>query len=229
MSIAPMKCSHVVRSVPCELFRLQTDGRKWRQAARSRKGMLYRLAGYANPDGTFTKNGTDYSPRFKRLSKDFSEKSMIRWMDDLGSLGFLSWRRDRHYDHRSYTIHLANLIRKHLSGSDQNTCHIRPDHLSDSQKSLPMVTGDSPESLPMVGGNPSFIPSKEKPFRLAPAAPEEIPSPPFAGNGKAKIPFRDFLISPDGHGLICPRCARPMQNSRAVASKHRCPPKVAAL
>jgi len=101
-----LKCSQVVRAIPLERFRLPTDGRKWKQVARSRKAFLLHLSSYANSDGTFVRNGRNYSPSLKTLLKDFSRGSYTRLTDDLHAFGFLDWTREKHYDRRIYEIHL---------------------------------------------------------------------------------------------------------------------------
>ena len=86
------KCSQEIERLPLEAFRLPTDGRKWKQSARSRCGLLLRLSVKANPDGTFIgANGQNFSPSFERLSKHVSRGSYTRLTNDLRDLGLLSW------------------------------------------------------------------------------------------------------------------------------------------
>jgi hypothetical protein len=102
------KCTIEVRSLPLEAFRLPTDGRKWKQAARTRKNVLLHLASYANPDGTFIgSHGRNFSPSHETLLEDFSKGGIHYATTALRELGLLSWtREDRHYGRRVYAIHL---------------------------------------------------------------------------------------------------------------------------
>ena len=137
------KCSQEVERIPLEAFRLPKDGRKWKQSARSRSGLLLRLSVKANPDGTFIgPHGQNFSPSFERLSKHVSRGSYTYLTNDLRDLGLLSWTRANHYARRVYTIHL-------------------PEHCQDSLKRYPDSDGkpmvghqnqyqDSPESLPRL-------------------------------------------------------------------------------
>ena len=128
------KCSQEIESLPLETFRLPTDGRKWKQAARSRVGLLLRLSVKANPDGTFTgKEGQNYARSFETLvlkSAHLSRGSYTRLTNALRDLGLLSWTRKNHYARREYTIHL-------------------PEHSPDSPKQYP----DSESELAKEGEN----------------------------------------------------------------------------
>jgi hypothetical protein len=116
-SLRSTKCSIDVRNLSLESFRLPTDGRKWKQAARSRSALLCRIASYANPDGTFIGQcGQNWSPSLRTLLKHISQKSYYRLTDDLQRLGLLSWTRERHHERRAYTIHLPEQV----SDSPQN-------------------------------------------------------------------------------------------------------------
>jgi hypothetical protein len=158
-----LKCSQQVRSIPLERYRLPDDGRKWRQAARSRSDLLLRLSSYANGDGTFVRNGRNYSPSLETLVKHVAEKSYFRLTNALQTLGLLSWDRQRHYDRRVYTIHLpetpVNFDEEHLSDSQITpvTSDVEGEkHLSHSPEHLSF----SPKSTVTMGDNPS-LPSKE--------------------------------------------------------------------
>jgi hypothetical protein len=127
------KCTIEVRSLPLEAFRLPTDGRKWKQAARTRKSVLGHLASYANPDGTFIgSHGRNFSPSHKKLLADFSEGTLHYATTALQELGLLSWTRKNHYARRVYAVHL-------------------PEHSQDSEAGLAKASKyhsqDSPESL----------------------------------------------------------------------------------
>ncbi len=138
-----MKCSHYVRQMPLERFRLPDDGRKWKQLARSRRGLLLLLSTYANADGTFVRNGINYSPSEKTMAKHGDPRMYYRRTDDLQRLGLLSWTRDRHYGRRVFTIQLSatpespvRFDEKHLSGSQE--------HLSPCQVITPVTSTNYP-------------------------------------------------------------------------------------
>lgn len=104
------KCSQQVRNIPLERYRLPNDGRKWKQATRSRSEFLVRLSTYANGDGTFVRDGRNYSPSLETLSKHVGHGSYYKLTDDLRAAGLLSWARVNHYDRRIYTIHLTEQV-----------------------------------------------------------------------------------------------------------------------
>jgi hypothetical protein len=163
------KCTITVRNLPLERFRLPNDGRKWKQAARSRQGVLEHLSTFANGDGTFVRSGRNFSPSWERLTKRFAEKSLDRHCDALRKLGYLAWTRLNHYTRRVYTIHLSDSLEKHPSDSEEhlsdstekldNTCHIDADHLSHWPKTP--ATMDGVPSLPSKP--PSTPPSPTAP------------------------------------------------------------------
>jgi hypothetical protein len=148
-----LKCSQVVRAIPLERFRLPGDGRKWHQAARSRKAFLLHLSSYANGDGTFTgvENGRNYSPSLKTLVKDFSRASYTRITGALQTLGLLSWTREKHYMRRIYTIHVQNQCSDstesvlRLDGQPQEQCSHSPEQCSDSTESVLRLDGQPQE------------------------------------------------------------------------------------
>src|SRR5689334_20242918 len=109
MSNKPLKCSQEIRNMPLEAFRPVCHGRKWKQTAGSLSDFLYRVSGYANPDGTFIREGVDYSPTFKTLRKRYAKASLIRWSDACRELGFLSWTREKHRERRSYLLHMDKI------------------------------------------------------------------------------------------------------------------------
>jgi len=102
-------CLVSVRRLPLERFKLSTDGRKWRACARTRRALLIELATYANPDGTFTRDERNYSPRAKTIEKTWCRSTAYQREDDLRDLGLLSWTRPNHYHPRIYQIHLDHL------------------------------------------------------------------------------------------------------------------------
>lgn len=167
---ASSKCTRDVRNLPLERFRLPGDGRKWKQAARSRSDLLLRISSYANGDGTFVRDGINYSPSFETLQKHIPEKSFYRLTNALRDLRLLSWTREDHYDRRVYIIHLdqagslepespVTFEKNHLSDSEKSPVTFAVDnqnHLSHSPKSPVMVT---PETPVMVRDYPSCVPS----------------------------------------------------------------------
>jgi hypothetical protein len=102
------RCTLIVRGLPLERFRLERDGRKWKQAARSRYDLLLKLATYANPDGTFESEDhkKNFSPSTKKLQQHYAKRTLYRLANDLSLLGLLSWEREKnHYGRRTYRIH----------------------------------------------------------------------------------------------------------------------------
>ncbi len=150
------KCSQEIERLPLEAFRLPTDGRKWKQSARSRCGLLLRLSVKANPDGTFIgPHGQNFSPSFERLSKHVSRGSYTRLTNDLRELGLLSWIREKHYDRRAYTIHLP----EHSQDSPKHY----PDSESELAKDGKNQYPDSPESVSrLVNETPNHYPDSSK-------------------------------------------------------------------
>jgi hypothetical protein len=105
------RCTLNVRDLPLERFRLQRDGQKWKQAARSRFDLLLKLSTYANPDGTFeSEDGKkNFSPSAKTLLRHYAKRSLYRLTNDLCQLGLLSWEREKnHYGRRTYRIHFQH-------------------------------------------------------------------------------------------------------------------------
>jgi len=136
MNPESLKCSQAVRTIQLERFRLSRDGRKWKQAARSRSGLLLRLASYANGDGTFERDGRNYSPSEKTITKHIATNTYYCLSNDLRELGWLSWTREqKHYGRRLFTIHLEN----HLPDS--------PEHLPPAEVITSTASGNNP-SLP---------------------------------------------------------------------------------
>ena len=134
MGNTPLRCSQEVKKMTLEQFRPACPGRKWKQAARSLWALLYHMAGCANPDGTFIKNGVDYSPRFKKLSRRFAKSTLTLDFGKLASLGFISWTREQHYKHRSYVLHMENICPEQFQDSMQNSAKIRKEQCQDSQE-----------------------------------------------------------------------------------------------
>jgi hypothetical protein len=168
------RCTLDVREIPLERFRLERDGRKWKQSARSRSDLLSRLATYANPDGTFESEDRkkNFSPSAAKLLRSYVESTLYRLTNDLCQLGLLSWEREKkHYGRRTYRIHFQP--EKHLPYSQEQLPH--------SQKTPFTTLGDntfhharcyhlpySPESKQ----NTSLADSSSTPLRLL----EPLPS-----------------------------------------------------
>jgi hypothetical protein len=159
-----LKCTQQVRNLPLDRFRLPSDGRKWKQAARSRSDLLLRLSSYANGDGTFVgETGRNYSPSLGTLTKHIAQQSYFRLTAALQELGLLSWTRAKHYYPRIYTIHLpdssgsrATFESEHIPDSEITPTTLE-EHLPHSPKS-PTTMGDHP-SLPSKSLLPSVQPS----------------------------------------------------------------------
>jgi hypothetical protein len=106
-----------------EQFRPVCDGRKWKQSAGTLWDCLSRLASYANPDGTFIKDGVDYSPTWKTLCKRYAKNSLWRNEDKLRELGFISWTREKHRERRSYVLHMDKIRGEQVPYSGEQVPH----------------------------------------------------------------------------------------------------------
>jgi hypothetical protein len=159
------RCSLQVRDLPLEAFRLPRDGRKWKQLARSRYGLLLEISMYANGDGTFLSADAkiNFSPSAKKLLRHRTKDTLYRLANDLRELGLLSWHRQNHYGRRFYWIQLSgNQVRYSLEiRSDiQNIRSDEQDLLSgptsSTYPSLEPPSGGSPGSPPPVSGENQF-------------------------------------------------------------------------
>jgi len=196
-----LKCSLQVRNIPLERYRLSTDGRKWKQAARGRSGLLLRLSSYANGDGTFVRNGRNYSPSLKTLLNHVAHGSYYRLVDDLRSAGLLSWTREKHYERRIYTIHIPESGPKSDpeqipdSGTTGPTFDDdREDQVPHSQDQVPHSSEQVPHSQktgPISDKHPSLpsVPSKEPVKGIEPSSASN------AANTKP-TPFLPLVVSP---------------------------------
>ena len=155
------RCTLNVRDFSLEYFRLPRDGRKWRQAARSRSDLLLKLSTYANPDGTFkSEDGKkNFSPSAKKLQRHYAKKTLYRLTNDLRELGLLSWERERkHYGRRTYRIHIQiENAAKHLPDQVSDSREKQVPHSQDQVSPRHLITGvtmgpnPSLESLPSYG------------------------------------------------------------------------------
>jgi len=126
-----IRCLLDVRKIPLESFRHPRDGKKWKQRARSRYHFLCKLAGDANPDGTFKKeNGViNFSPGVKKLLLHMAERSLYRMTTELRELGYLSWDREKNnYGRRIFQIHFSG--QKHRPDTS-------PERVPDTQEHMP--------------------------------------------------------------------------------------------
>jgi hypothetical protein len=168
------KCTVTVRNLPLDRFRLPGDGRKWKQAARSRSELLVRLSTYANGDGTFVKNGENFSPSWKTLTKHLAKKSLDRHCDALQRLGLLSWSRENHYARRVYTIHLpeTGVTFDEKQVSDSRITGVTLDGEDSEQVShSPEQVSHSPKTGVTMARVPS-LPSKEPSTPTTPSQPK---------------------------------------------------------
>jgi hypothetical protein len=119
-------CLFDVCKIPIEVFRMPTDGRKWKAAAGNRKTLMMQLAGYANADGTSIR------PSTKTLADQtgFSRRKVCRLLDDLKVLGFCE--RVGRYGQRGAAIRKLVLPEK-PSNTPPETPSLRvPDSISES-------------------------------------------------------------------------------------------------
>jgi hypothetical protein len=168
------KCTIIIRNLPLDRFRLPGDGRKWKQAARSRSELLVRLSTYANGDGTFVRNGQNYSPSFETMEKHVARKSFYRITDALRAAGLLSWTREKHYERRVYTIHLpeTGVTFEEKQVSDSQITGVTLDGSSQNQVShSPDQVSHSPKTGVTMGHYPS-LPSKEPSTPTTPSQPK---------------------------------------------------------
>jgi hypothetical protein len=138
--LKPIRCLLDVRDISLEHFRHPRDSqRKWKQSARGRHKLLFRLSSWADPDGSVAR----FSPSMDRLEKHFGHGSLYRRMDDLRDLGFLSWQREKpHYGQRQYEITVPNGVLKHLPDSPRE--EITPPTLVPIRLSLPSEEPPNP-------------------------------------------------------------------------------------
>jgi hypothetical protein len=155
---ASTKCTQFIRKIPLESFRLSSDGRKWKQAARSRQNLLIRISTWANGDGTFVgDNGQNYSPSEKTITRHVNRKTYYRLSEALRQLGWLSWSREQaHYGRRLFTIHLEN----HLPDSPKTGDIFKAEQVTYSPKTGDLFAGTHPHGdtcyhIPMMGHYPS--------------------------------------------------------------------------
>jgi hypothetical protein len=182
------KCTIIIRNLSLDRFRLPGDGRKWKQAARSRSELLVRLSTYANGDGTFVRNGKNYSPSFETMEKHVARKSFYRITDALRDAGLLSWIREKHYERRVYTIHLpetgvtfegkqvsdSQITGVTLAAGDQEQVSDSPEQVSHSPKTG--VTMGHYPSLPSKEPSTPTTPSQPKTKIAGVAAGENFPN-----------------------------------------------------
>jgi len=164
----PIRCLLDVRGIPLEKFRLARDGKKWRQPARHRSDLLFRLASYADPDGTLGK----FSPSMQTLSEHFAERTLYRYLDDLRELKLLTWERAKHYHQRQYRIVISrDAEENHLPDEIRITCQIATNHLPVEQNHLP-----DRAKTPAIAAQDIRLPSEEPSKKDRPAKPQALSS-----------------------------------------------------
>jgi hypothetical protein len=165
-----------VRDIPLERFRMERDGRKWKQAARSRSDLLLKLATYANPDGTFESEDRmkNFSPSAAKLLRHYTERTLYRLTNDLCQLGLLSWEREKkHYGRRTYLIrfqpgkHRPYSQETPVTMTDDNTSHhdrcYHLPHSPESEQST-RVADSSSTSVRLLEPLPSQPPGRSDGF-----------------------------------------------------------------
>jgi hypothetical protein len=121
-------CLLAVRRMNLDRFRVG-DSRKWKVLARNLSALLEFLASFANDDGTFMRNGINYSPGQERMMKKFSfsdtwVEALLKFLRDLG---YLSWTRENKHDRCLYTINMEAVSDANYSGdSDPNYSEKKP-------------------------------------------------------------------------------------------------------
>jgi len=79
------KCSLQIRDVPDSVFRMDSDGRKWRSQATLRAKLAHYLATFANPDGSHIGIGVERMSARLQVSR----RTTFELLNDLRYLGFL--------------------------------------------------------------------------------------------------------------------------------------------
>jgi hypothetical protein len=201
------QCLIRVSALPLERYCLLADGRKWQSRARSRQSVLNFIARFANTDGTFTRNGINYSPSEARLMKHFgfSDTWIELLLDDLHQLGFLNWTRANRQGHREYTIIVSDSDDKDSSKSDAN--YSNPDakdspnpdanySTSDANYSSlkPVLTPSIRSLTPTIGGSDAnsrvgiSVLSAKEPREREPSSGQNLSHSPSAVLDKANAP-----------------------------------------
>jgi hypothetical protein len=148
--------------IPIEVFRIPTDGRKWKAAAGNRKTLMMQLAGYANADGTSIR------PSTKTLADQtgFSRRKVCRLLDDLKVLGLCE--RVGRYGQRGAAIRRLMLPEKPSSIPPETPSLRVSDSISesagfDSQSARfdsESATLDSQSATAMAHDLPSDLPNR---------------------------------------------------------------------
>jgi hypothetical protein len=196
------KCRFWAKNVPLEDFRLPKDGRKWRQASRSRRAMFIELADRANNDGSFLRevaNKTvNFSPSFRKLRMHYANGTLSRLLDDLKELGFLTWVREKNqYGRRIYTIREPADAEvpttgdgKRVQDAPNNSSQIQPErlthwgnntsHIQENSSRIREEQFPPPELIPVPTSSsiPSFeVPSLAEPSKTCDAQVTRLASP----------------------------------------------------
>jgi hypothetical protein len=220
-----LKCSQQVRNIPLERYHLPADGRKWKQAARSRSDFLVRLSTYANGDGTFVRNGRNYSPSLKTLLAHVGHGSYYRLTDDLQASGLLSWTREKHYERRIYTIHLPETGPALDLNQVPDSEITGPTFASEDQNQVPHSLEQVPHSQitgPTNGNHPSLpsLPSGKDQREREPSANEKpkpslsLPSP--SASAAAKTSGQEKIDAAESIQGLCSKLTGRVPNPRHV-------------
>lgn len=184
----PLKCAVDIRSAPPSAYTLPDDGRKAKHLCRLRHSLAFRLATYANPDGTSIRPSRD------RMASELgvSRRTVARLLVDLKTLGFLvddGW-------HTSGTMHVRKrslnvpAIQQAASGSRG------PDTKAEGQIGAGSVPDTKAERQIGAGRGPDSFgtqpPLSDRPS-LPPIQPPTLPTPtdknpqPVNGNGRVCV------------------------------------------
>jgi hypothetical protein len=155
------------------------DSRKWKVLARNLSHILEYLASFANGDGTFRRNGVNYSPSQESMMRKFGLSDT--WIETLlrllRGLGYLSWTRENKHDRCQYAINMAAVSDANYSDdSDPNYSEKKAVLTPTIQNPDPNYSEKKPSLTPIIRREylayPS-LPSKE-PREREPSADENL-------------------------------------------------------
>jgi hypothetical protein len=145
--------------ISIEMFRMPTDGRKWKAAAGNRKTLMIQLAGYANADGTSIRPSTITLAE----QTGFSRRKVCYLLDDLKMLGLCE--RVGRYGQKGPAIRRL-MVPESARFNSQSATFIPESAKYDSESA-----GLDPESATATAHNLPYRPANEP--AIQPATPSE--------------------------------------------------------
>jgi hypothetical protein len=222
-------CLLAVRRMNLDRFRVG-DSRKWKVLARNLSHLLEYLASFANGDGTFTRNGINYSPSQESMMKKFglSDTWVEALLKHLRDLGYLSWTRENKHDRCLYTINMPKVSDANYSDdSDPKNSEKKGVLTPTIQKSDPNYSEKNAVLTPTIQNSDAnysreylaypSLPCKEPSKKEEPREREpSIPSPPAAGAemhlslSEPDTPKATQVVNPEDVDVIAADYARRM-------------------